>query len=87
MKCKKNYKNQEKLRAYINRTKKKYRERTGSGQYQRREWTDEENEMVMNHSMTDRELGKLLERSVTAIQIQRVRIKAKMEEDNEEKHN
>lgn len=38
-------------------------------------WANWEEELVLEHSMTDRQLSKLLERSVQAIQLKRSRLK------------
>lgn len=38
-------------------------------------WAGWEEELVLEHSMTDRQLSKLLERSVQAIQLKRSRLK------------
>ena len=52
-----------------------YRERTGSNLYKRRPYTQEENELILKHSIPDRELSEKIQRSVLAIQHQRCRLK------------
>lgn len=54
---------------------KKYYARTRG--YDKREWTDEEDVMVLEHDITDTELSKILERSVAAIQTRRCILKRK----------
>ena len=51
--------------------KRRYRMRTGSFKYKRRHWTEEEIKLLFDSKLTDRELSKLLERSVAAIQKKR----------------
>ena len=43
--------------------------------YEPKEWTLEEDELVLAHSMSDRELSKRIKRSVQSIQIRRCRLK------------
>lgn len=54
---------------------RRYAERTGSGQYPKRRWNDEEDQRVLNHSIPDRQLSKEIQRSVKAIQIRRCELK------------
>lgn len=44
-------------------------------------WANWEEELVLEHSMTDRQLSKLLERSVQAIQLKRSRLKKEIEDE------
>jgi len=55
--------------------KRRYRARTGSGIYERREWTGAEDQAVLAHAIPDRELAPKLERSVQAIQVRRSRLR------------
>lgn len=68
---KKSYKDLEKFAETKRNYQRRYSERTGSHLYKPRVWTQEENEMVLAQNMTDRELSKILERSLHAIQTHR----------------
>ena len=60
----------------VNNWKKGYRKRTGAFRYDKREWTIQEDKLVMLHKIPDRELSVKIHRSVSAIQIRRSRLKA-----------
>ena len=75
MKCKSNFKDLNKFRVYRERYKTRYRARTGSNRYKLREWTKEELRMVQAHEIPDRELSEKINRSVSAIQVARYRLK------------
>ncbi len=75
MKCKSNYKDLDKFKNYRDRYKARYRVRTGSYSYKPRPWTKEELQMVQAHEITDRELSKKINRSVSAIQAARYKLK------------
>lgn len=75
MKCKSGYKDPDKYRDYRNRCKARYRAKTGSNVYEPREWTKEELRIVQAHEIPDRELSEKINRSVTAIQNARYRLK------------
>ncbi len=71
----KNAKDKDAFRKKREKYKKAYRERTGSGQYDlHRRYTIEEDRMVLAHEIPDEELGKILKRSVSSIQIRRTRL-------------
>ena len=75
MKCKDNYADMNKYKAYRNRYKKKYYAKSQANATNRRsEYTSKEIEMILDHSMTDQELSKIIGRSVKAIQIKRCRL-------------
>ncbi len=76
MNRKKLYASQEKARITCNKQRKRYYKKTQK--YKPRSWTDEENEQVLAHMMTDHELSDLLCRSVEAIQAQRCKLKKRM---------
>lgn len=59
----------------------RYRKRTGSGKYPTRRYSKKEDELVLDHSIPDRELSKQLKRSVTSIQIRRNRLKENLKLD------
>ena len=59
----------EKYRAYRNRCKKKYYDKTAT--YEPVKWTPEQEEMVLKHEKTDREISNLTGHSVNAIQKRR----------------
>lgn len=82
MNCKKRYKDKDKYREYAKRIKRNYREKTGAYLYEKRLWTNYEDELIMEHAMTDRELSVKIQRSVGAIQLRRWRLK-KEEQLNE----
>lgn len=67
--------NIEKYHELARKCKASYRKRTGSNLYAKKEWDFVEDAMVLEHSISDRELAKILERSVTSIQIRRSRLK------------
>lgn len=75
MKSKWEYRDMEKYKEYKRKTQRNYRKRTGAGQYPAREYTLEEDRMILERSMTDRELGIKIQRSVGAIQKRRHRLK------------
>ena len=55
--------------------KLKYRANTGCYKYPRRVWTKEELDLVLHSDLTDRELSEKIERSVSAIQTTRWKLK------------
>ena len=73
------YKDVEKYRINNLLAKQRYRDRTGSGKYARRLYSKEEDERILAHDITDRELSKQIKRSVEAIQIRRSRLKKEMQ--------
>ena len=75
MKAKKLYKDMEKYKEYKRRSQKKYREKTNAGKYPKRGYTFKEDMMILEQSMTDRELAEKLQRSVGAIQHRRNRLR------------
>ena len=68
MKCKKEYSDMNKYAEYKRNYQKRYREKTGGGKYEKRFWTTEENEIILNSELSDRELSERICRSVGAIQ-------------------
>ena len=72
----KQYKDLDKLRKTRNAQKKRYFSKTAK--YKPRRWTDIEDVIVLEHKTTDTEMSRLIERSVKAIQVRRVKLK-KME--------
>lgn len=54
--------------------KRDYHRKNGSFLYPRRAWTLDEDLMVIEHSMTDAELGKLLQRSMKSVSRRRERL-------------
>lgn len=69
MKCKKAYKDINKFRAYRNRHKKKYYDKTAT--YEPVPWTQAQEEMVLKHEIPDSELSRIIGHSVNAIQKKR----------------
>jgi len=80
MKCRKSYKDQEKYRLYHNNYMRKYYDKTAV--YRPHRYTDEEDELILKHNMTDTELSDLIGHSVKSIQIRRSRLKKKIENSN-----
>ncbi len=73
-----------KYHEYRERTKARYRQKHYVKNGTR--WTIEEIEMVLAHTMTDVELGKLIKRTPGAIQVKRAQLnKAKLLEAETEK--
>ena len=57
------------------RQKKRYYSRTAFAENGWNRWTENEIDIVMKHEIPDREISKLLGRSVTAIQLMRCKEK------------
>ena len=80
--CKKYYSNNiDKYHEMRRKEKANYRERTGSGLYEKRLWDADEEDAVLKQDKTDRELSALLQRSVLSIQIHRTRLRKKIYEN------
>jgi len=69
----------EKYHDIAKRWKKGYRKRTGSDRYIPREWSPEDDKLILEHKIPDRELSEQIQRSVTAIQVRRCRLKGNKE--------
>lgn len=61
--------------ARLERNKQRKRNYSRSAHYFPSEWTNQEDALVLEHSITDRELSELIHHSVQAIQIRRCRLK------------
>lgn len=72
----------EKFKVYREQYKTRYRMKTGSGIYLKRSYTKEEDDLILEHAISDRELSVKLKRSVLAIQIRRSRLKAERKEEH-----
>lgn len=83
MKCRKDYKDQEKYRIYRNNCNKRYYKKRAFIGNRCKLWTDEEIKLIFESSLTDTELALELGRSVMAIQVQRSKIKKRRETENE----
>lgn len=81
------YKDMDKYYATRRAQIRRYLKRTGSGKYPPRSWTKEEDERVVAHSIPDRELGKQIKRSVSAISGRRHKLKVKALKEQEERKN
>jgi hypothetical protein len=81
MKCRKAYKDDEKFKVYRNAYKAKYDKKTSyfTAESHGRHYTFEEQNMIMRHDMSDREIAKYLNRSVNSIQRARWTIKKRRE--------
>lgn len=71
---KKSYANMEKYRKTKKNQNRRYYRKTASI-YPTREWTIEEDKLVLEHSISDSELSKKIMRSVAAIQKRRCILK------------
>ena len=76
-KCAKDYKDQAKRISYFNRNRKKNYNKT-SFKYEKRRWTEAEDQAVLAHEITDFELSSEICRSVQAIQLRRCRLNGKV---------
>lgn len=71
----KDYKDKEKARITRNRQRQKNYGKTSFIYKGRRRWTEYEDTLVLEHSITDFELSQQIIRSVKAIQIRRCKLK------------
>ena len=69
------YKNIDKFAETKRNQQARYRKRTGAFMYERRPWTEVEDKAVLDMKMSDRELSKIICRSVGNIQKRRCRLK------------
>ena len=74
MRCKDTYASEEAYKEAKKNQSKRYRIRTGSGQYWNH-WTHDELREVMKHEQSDRELSERIHHSVSAIQAARRRVR------------
>lgn len=65
------------------RYKSKLKNYSLTAKYQRTSFTDKEDEMILAHYITDRELSKKIRHSVESIQIRRARLRKKYRALNE----
>lgn len=77
---KKDYADMEKYRKTRNAQRKRYYSKT-QGIYPRHKWTDEDDQMVLKHNITDTELSAKLKCSVSAIQTRRWQLTKKSKEE------
>ena len=72
----KEYADTDKARAYRNRQRKINYDRDGSDRRNgRKPWSKHEIDMILERELTDREVARIIGRSVKAIQIKRCRLK------------
>ena len=72
----KKYADTDKARAYRNRQRKINYDRDGSDRHRSKEpWTIHEIDMILERRLTDREVARIIGRSVRAIQIKRCKLK------------
>lgn len=81
---KSDYRNLDKYYVTRRQQVRRYRQRTGAGLYPPRSWTKEEDHRVLEHVIPDRQLGKEIQRSVSAISVRRVKLKRKLREKQAE---
>lgn len=70
---KKDYVDMKRFRKTCNTQSRRYYAKTAI--YEKRPWTDEEDEKVLAHTVSDTELSSDIRRSVKAIQLRRSRLK------------
>lgn len=75
----KRYKDMEKFRKTRNAQRKRYYDKTSI--YPPSRWTAEQDEKVLEHSITDSELSKIIGHSVRAIQHRRSRLKRQLKKN------
>lgn len=68
------YTNLEKWKETCRNQKTRYRNKTKGLSRNNHTWTDHEIKLVMGHTMTDRELSAIINRSISAIQTKRYMI-------------
>lgn len=69
------YKDMSKYYATKRAQKERWRKRTGSGQYESKPWTEDEDQLVLAHKTTDRILSERIRRSVTSVYDRRAKLK------------
>lgn len=75
MKCRSDYADDAKFRIYRNASKQRnYAKSVKNARNKRNPYSDEENKMILEHSISDNELSKIIGRSVKAIQLKRCRL-------------
>lgn len=75
------YKNMSKYYATKRAQKKRWRKRTGSGQYESKPWTEDEDQLVLAHKTIDRILSGRIRRSVTSTYDRRAKLKGMREKE------
>lgn len=80
MKCRKEYKDQQKYQTYRNNYNQRYYEARNFVTNKCRRWTEEDLKLIMDHNETDTELARKLGRSVRSIQVLRSRQKKLLKE-------
>lgn len=75
MNRKNEYKDMEKFKKTKREQQYRYKHRLGAGMYKPRKWEKWEDELVLKHENPDRELVEVLQRSIGAIVVRRVRLK------------
>ena len=66
-----------KNRDKVNEQKKRnYKQTVRNAHNYKKQWTKEEEKMILDHNISDRELAEQLGRSVQAIQVRRSKLKA-----------
>lgn len=75
------YKDFQKARETHHKQKRKYYGKTSYAKNYRKEWTGEEEQMVIKHDIPDVQLSNLIGRSVKSIQVRRVLILKRCNEE------
>lgn len=69
----------DKHRAEYNAYMREWYRKYNAQKYPQRKWTTEEDLLVLEHSMTDKELAQLLKRSWSGVKRRRVELKARFQ--------
>lgn len=87
MKCRYTYADDDKFKRYRNASKKRnYDKSVKNAVNKRKSYTREEERMILEHSIPDNELSKIIGRSVKAIHIKRCRLLGHDTEAERRKH-
>lgn len=75
MNRKEGYKDLKKFRETCNKQTRKYYDKTVNAKNKRKLWTKKDEELILEHKILDRELSKILGRSMKAIHVRRTKLK------------
>lgn len=72
---KKGYKDKNRYATTKRHQQKRWRVRSGAFKYERKKWSNAEIELLLDHTISDRELSDKIERSVGSIHTKRSRLR------------
>ena len=75
MNRKNGYRDLKKYRETCNRQQRKYYRETANAENRYKKWTKEEIKLILEHKISDREISKLIMRSMKSIVMKRTKIK------------